>query len=142
MNEFVFYPDGPEILETWISISSFKYFRVVRIEKQIPSFVFGEKLRLDNFVSRSTDLYHKEDFNPFRFNQFESSMVFLEIHCVRLPKKRPVLPSFAHSFVAWLELEFVGEPGTKQLAEHVQAIAIKIFEKTLLFEFLAPLTSP
>ena len=57
-------------------------------------------------------------------------------------KKRPVLPSFsAYSFVAWLKLEFVEEPGTKQLAEHVQAIAIKIFVKTLLFEFLAPLTS-
>ena len=27
-----------EILETWISISSFKYFRVIRIEKQIRPF--------------------------------------------------------------------------------------------------------
>ena len=36
--------------------SSFKYFRVVRIEKQICPFVFWEKLRLDKFVSRSTDL--------------------------------------------------------------------------------------
>ena len=33
-------------------------FWVVRIEKQICLFVFWEKLRLDNFVSRSTDLYH------------------------------------------------------------------------------------
>ena len=63
--------------------------------------------------------------------------------CMTQPKKRPVLPSFsAYSFVAWLKLEFVEETGTKQLAEHVQAIAIKIFVKTLLFEFLAPLTSP
>ena len=30
--------------------------RVVRIEKQIHSFVFWEKLWLDNFVLRSTDL--------------------------------------------------------------------------------------
>ena len=52
-----FYPDNSEILETWISISSFKYFRVVRIEKQICPFVFWENLQLDNFVSRSTDLY-------------------------------------------------------------------------------------
>ena len=36
---FFFYPDGSEILETWISISSFKYFWVVRIEKQIWYFV-------------------------------------------------------------------------------------------------------
>ena len=69
-------------------------------------------------------------------------MLFLEIHCVRLPKKRPVLPSFAHSFVAWLELEFVGEPGTKQLAEHVQAIAIKIFEKNIIIWVFGPIDFP
>ena len=69
-------------------------------------------------------------------------MLFLEIHCVRLPKKRPVLPSFAHSFVAWLELEFVGEPGTKQLAEHVQAIAIKIFEKDIIIWVFGPIDFP
>ena len=51
-----FYPDDLDILETWISISSFKYFRAFRIEKQIRLFMW-EKLRLDNFVSRSTDLY-------------------------------------------------------------------------------------
>ena len=51
-----FRPDDSEILETWNRNSSFKYFRVVRIEKQIRPFVFWEKLRLDNFVSRSTDL--------------------------------------------------------------------------------------
>ena len=33
--------------ETWISITSFKYFQVVMIEKQIRLFVFWEKLRLD-----------------------------------------------------------------------------------------------
>ena len=39
MNEFVFlsWPSG----NTWNRNSSFKYFRVVRIEKQICSFVFG-----------------------------------------------------------------------------------------------------
>ena len=52
-----FYPDDSKILETWNRNSSFKYFRVVRIEKQIRPFVFLEKLRLDNFVSRYTDLY-------------------------------------------------------------------------------------
>ena len=31
------------------------YFQVVWIEKQIVSFVFWEKLRLNNFVSRSTN---------------------------------------------------------------------------------------
>ena len=41
MNNFFFYPDNWEILETWISISSFKYFRTVRIEKQIGLFLFG-----------------------------------------------------------------------------------------------------
>ena len=40
MNLF-FYPDDTEILETWISIESFKYFHVVRIEKQISPFIFG-----------------------------------------------------------------------------------------------------
>ena len=37
---------------SWILISSFKYFR----EKQIHLFIFWEKLLLDNFFSRSTDL--------------------------------------------------------------------------------------
>ena len=37
--------------------SSFKYFRVIKIEKQIVLFFFGgEKLWLRNFVSISTDL--------------------------------------------------------------------------------------
>ena len=53
---FCFHPDNLEICETWISISSFKYFWVIRIEKQILPFVYG--LWLNNFVSRSTDLYH------------------------------------------------------------------------------------
>ena len=52
-----FYPDDSEILETWNWNSSFKYFWGFRIEKQIRLFVFQEKLRLNNFVSRSTDLY-------------------------------------------------------------------------------------
>ena len=56
-----FFPDDLEILETWILISSFKYFRVVRIEKQICLFVFWENQRLDNLVSRSTDLYLKRE---------------------------------------------------------------------------------
>ena len=45
-----------EKINTWISVSGFNFFQVVRIEKQIHSFVFWEKLRLDSFVSRSTDL--------------------------------------------------------------------------------------
>ena len=55
MNLF-FYPDDSEILETWILISSFKYFRVIRIEKQISTFVFWKNFWLKDFVSRSTDL--------------------------------------------------------------------------------------
>jgi hypothetical protein len=51
-----FYPGDPEILETWISILSFKYFRVVRIEKTNSFIHFCEKLQLDNFVSRCADL--------------------------------------------------------------------------------------
>jgi hypothetical protein len=35
-----FYPDDSEILETWNQNSIFKYFWVVRIEKQIRSYVF------------------------------------------------------------------------------------------------------
>ena len=38
------------------------YLRVVRIEYHIRPFVFWEKLRIDNFVSRSTDL-KKHCFN-------------------------------------------------------------------------------
>ena len=30
----LFYPDDWEIIETWISISSVKYFQVIRIEKK------------------------------------------------------------------------------------------------------------
>ena len=56
MNLF-FYPNDLEVLETWISISSSKYFRVIIIEKQIRPFIFWEKLWLDNFGSRSTDGY-------------------------------------------------------------------------------------
>ena len=56
MNLF-FYPDHSDILKTRILILSFKYFRVVRIEKHIRQFIFWEKLRLNNFVSRSTDLW-------------------------------------------------------------------------------------
>ena len=52
-DEFIFLCWWPE---TWISISSFKYIRVIKIEKQIHLFVFWEKLWHDNFVSRSTDL--------------------------------------------------------------------------------------
>ena len=54
-----FYPDDSEILETkiLISISNFKYFWVVKIEKQIRSFIFLVKLGLNGLVSRSTDLY-------------------------------------------------------------------------------------
>ena len=70
MNLF-FYPDDLEILETWNQNSSFKYFRVVRIEKQICPLVFWEKLRLNNFVSRSTDLY------PSSQNQPRSQILFL-----------------------------------------------------------------
>ena len=51
-----FYPDDSKRLETLISISSFKYFLVVRIEKQICLFIFLEKVWLDNFVSKSTEL--------------------------------------------------------------------------------------
>ena len=46
-------------LKLEFSISSFKYFRTVRIEKQIRSFVFGRSLLLDNFVLISTDLYQE-----------------------------------------------------------------------------------
>ena len=56
MNLF-FYPTKSEILKTWNRNSSFKYFQLVRIKKQIHSFIFWEKLLLDNFVSRSTDLW-------------------------------------------------------------------------------------
>ena len=55
MNLF-FDPDDSDIHETWNHNSSFKYFWVVRIKKQIHPFIFWEKLWLDNFVSRSTDL--------------------------------------------------------------------------------------
>ena len=43
------YPDDPEILETWIWISCFKYFQVVRIEKQIHYFIFGRSYSLTIF---------------------------------------------------------------------------------------------
>ena len=46
-----------QIGNTWNQNSSFMYFQVVRIAKQIHLFLFWEKLRLNNFVSRSTDLY-------------------------------------------------------------------------------------
>ena len=42
---------------TWNQNSSFKYFRVVRIEKQICSFVFWKKLADHKFLSRLADLY-------------------------------------------------------------------------------------
>ena len=36
--------------------SSFKYFRTVKIERQIRPFVFGRSYGSTNFVSRSADL--------------------------------------------------------------------------------------
>ena len=47
MDNFFFYPGDSEIVETWIVISSFKYFQVIRIEKQIRLFVLWEKLWLN-----------------------------------------------------------------------------------------------
>ena len=50
------------ILTVWIYLklaietSIFKYFRTIRIEKQIPSLVFWEKLWLDNLLLKFTDL--------------------------------------------------------------------------------------
>ena len=44
-----FYHDNSEILETWNRNSSFKYFWVVRIEKQIRSFVFLGKVMAQQF---------------------------------------------------------------------------------------------
>ena len=44
-----FYPDDSEILETWNPNSSFKYFWVIRIEKQIRSFAFWEKFLARQF---------------------------------------------------------------------------------------------
>ena len=44
-----FYPDNLEIPETLILISSFKYFRVVRIENQICLFVFFGEITAPQF---------------------------------------------------------------------------------------------
>ena len=44
-------------LKLEILISSFKYFRTVRIEKQIRLFVFWEKLTDHKLLSKLTDLY-------------------------------------------------------------------------------------
>ena len=43
-------------LKLEIETSSFKYFQTTRIEKQIRSFVFWEKVWLDNFVLKFIDL--------------------------------------------------------------------------------------
>ena len=48
--------NNSEILQTWILISSFQVVPGHRIEEQICMFVFWEKLRLNFFFSRSTDL--------------------------------------------------------------------------------------
>ena len=46
-----------------LSSASLTYLLLFRIEKQICSFIFWEKFRHDNFVSRSTDLYHSWHWN-------------------------------------------------------------------------------
>ena len=71
MDDFVFYPDDSEIL----SISSFKYFRVIRMVKKIHSFVFRENQCPDNFVPRSTDLIF---FLPFVQQQLCTLQFFHE----------------------------------------------------------------
>ena len=81
------YPDDSEILVKWILISSFQYFRVISIEKQISSFIFWEKLQIDNFcfeISKCSQknimtffIYHAwaiitrclYTFNPFLWGQ-------------------------------------------------------------------------
>ena len=59
---------------------------VVRIEKQIRSFVFLENLRFNNSVSRSTDL----QFQSLKNN----ALAFF--HAVGLPKKK--------TFIFWLHV--------------------------------------
>ena len=61
-DNFFFYPDDLKILETWNGNSNFKDCRVFRIEEQIRPLVFWEKLRINNFVSRSTGLYLTVNF--------------------------------------------------------------------------------
>ena len=41
-----------------------------------------------------------------------------------------------------MKSEFAGESGTEQLAEHVQAIAIKIFEKNIIIWVFGPIDFP
>ena len=62
------------ILETWNRNSSYKYFLVVRIDKQICSFVFWEMLWLNNFVSRFTDLYLSKNIGFLKWFIFTASI--------------------------------------------------------------------
>ena len=93
-----FYPDDLEILETWNRNSSFKYFRVIRIEKQIRPFIFWEKLQLDNFVSRSTVLYTNL---PFPWNKTWGSVA----QCMQLVENLSdvaFLVTWIHVFISFL----------------------------------------
>ena len=79
---FFFYPDDSEILETWISISScnFKYFRVLRIEKQIRWFIlrrlygstilFPDLLTFSRFSISTYVLFFMIDKSKFKFQVF------------------------------------------------------------------------
>ena len=65
-------------LEFWFQVSSI--FRVIRIEKQICSFLFGEKLWLNNFVSRSNDLYTPFSDHASVLRGFHRSSSWLHIY--------------------------------------------------------------
>ena len=104
-DEFVFL--SWRLRNTWISISSFKYFRVIRIEKQIRPFVFWEKLRLDNFVSRMywpLEIHENFKFLPVLNN---TNTNFVTVFFKPLIHRRPFLASFLHDFhtlISWVTL--------------------------------------
>ena len=58
-----FYPDISEILETWNRNSSFKYFRVVRIEKKIVCSFLGE-VTVRQFLFRDLLIFSNSQNEP------------------------------------------------------------------------------
>ena len=82
------YPDDSEILETWISISSFKYFRVIRIEKQIlPGFFLGEVTARQFCFEIYWPLGGQLDLLVLIFDYWETCLTLCRLNCSSLSLK-------------------------------------------------------
>ena len=76
LTNLYFYPDD---LETWISISSFKYFQTIRIKKQTHLFDFWEKYEGGLTKDRQCALFHKLNLLSWSTNFFTWGVILCKL---------------------------------------------------------------